>query len=340
MEAWSAQASPPHCALSFSPFVCTLQVRDVLRAGVDLDCSGELLRSHAEAALREGVISQDDIDGALRNSLRVRMRLAHFDPDYARSPLHRIDPATTLCSDEGRALARDGAAQAVVLLKNDVLPASATAEIDLGLLDSFSSSSSSRRLPLPAGRGRGNGGNGGNGGFGLGGIGLGGGGGGSAASIAVIGPNANLSMTIAGYYGPANACDGPNGRWPTIVDAVANHAGGAVTTARGVPSCAANATEAIASGMIDEAVALARAADTVVLALGTDLDWAREGADATSLELSSGQFELLERVAAAAAEPLVVVVMTATPLDLTRLLAHPRVGAIVHAGFPSAQVEP
>ena len=26
-------------------------------------------------------------------------------------------------------------------------------------------------------------------------------------SIAVLGPNSNLSMTIAGYYGPANACD-------------------------------------------------------------------------------------------------------------------------------------
>ena len=49
------------------------------------------------------------------------------------------------------------------------------------------------------------------------------------------------------------------------------------------------------------------------------------------------QFELLERVAAAAADPVVVVLMTATPLDLTRLLAHPRVGAILHAGFPSAQ---
>ena len=154
----------------------------------------------------------------------------------------------------------------------------------------------------------------------------------AAGTVALIGPNVNLSMSIAGYYGPANAC-GPR-RWPTMVDAVANHADGGVSYARGVPSVSSNDTS-----LIDEAVRVAAAAGTVVCVVGSDLSQAREGLDATSLALSRAQLELVDRVAAAAVEPVVVVLLTATPLDISPLLANPRVGAIVLAGFPSVQGE-
>jgi len=75
-----------------------------------------------------------------------------------------------------------------------------------------------------------------------------------------------------------------------------------------------------------------------VLAVGTDLTWAREEQDATSIEFTAAQKELIGKVAEAAKKPVLVVVMTATPLDLTDVLANPKVGSIMHLGQPSVSV--
>ena len=61
----------------------------------------------------------------------------------------------------------------------------------------------------------------------------------------------------------------------------------------------------------------AAAADTVILALGTDTYTAGEGHDATSISLTPAQTELLNRVAAASKSPIIVVMLTATPLDIS-----------------------
>ena len=62
------------------------------------------------------------------------------------------------------------------------------------------------------------------------------------------------------------------------------------------------------------AVSLAKTADRVVLALGTDLSngkgGAHEGVDASTLLLSPEQTTLLDQVTAVAAKPVVVVLMT------------------------------
>jgi len=47
---------------------------------------------------------------------------------------------------------------------------------------------------------------------------------------------------------------------------------------------------------------------------------------------------LIEQVAAAAKKPIVVVLLTATPLDVSALLANPKVGAVLHTGQPSVTV--
>ena len=157
----------------------------------------------------------------------------------------------------------------------------------------------------------------------------------NVGTIAVIGPNANLSLTLAGYYGPANACpDGDGRRWPNLVDAIGTYAP-RVVTALGIPSALSNDTSGIAA-----AAQLVRDAHAslVVAVLGSDLSLAREGDDATSLALPPPQLALVDRLAAAAPSPLVVVLLTATPLDVSRLLSDPRIGAVIHAGFPSVQV--
>ena len=85
-----------------------------------------------------------DVEARIRNLMRVRFRLGHFDPP---GPLQAIKPSV-VCSEESIALAEDGAVQGATLLKN-----------------------AGRTLPLAAGK---------------------------TKSVAVIGPNANLSETLAG----------------------------------------------------------------------------------------------------------------------------------------------
>lgn len=100
----------------------------------------------------------------------------------------------------------------------------------------------------------------------------------------------------------------------------------------GVPSVSSSDTSGVLA-----AAKLASEADAVVLALGTDLSLAAEGRDAVEITLPPGQKKLLEVVAFAAKRPVVVVMLTAVPLDLSELLASSEVGAILHVGQPAVQ---
>merc|ERR1719433_1914992 len=80
---------------------------------------------------------------------------------------------------------------------------------------------------------------------------------------------------------------------------------------------------------------MAKAADTVVLAMGTDLSWSREGHDATNITFTDAQAELISHVAAASSKPVILVMQTATPLDLSAQLKNDKIGAILHLGQPS-----
>ena len=75
-------------------------------------------------------------------------------------------------------------------------------------------------------------------------------------------------------------------------------------------------------------MALAKNVDTVVLALGTDLTMAHEAKDATSLLLSDAQSALVTAVTAVANHPVICVVFTGVPLDISELLENKNVGAV------------
>jgi beta-D-xylosidase 4 len=124
-------------------------VRDILRAGTDVDCGG-FIGANAQSALTAGTITEADIDERLVNLFKVRIRLAHFDP---LNPLDDIS-SDEICSDYAIETSMDGARQSAALLKN------------VG-----------NTLPLSSG-----------------------------GSFAVLGPNANLSESDTGYYGPHNCC--------------------------------------------------------------------------------------------------------------------------------------
>lgn len=91
-----------------------------LRAGVDSftdhGTDGSRIAERVRGALARGLASEADIDAAVRRQLSVRFRLGEFDP--------HLDPYSDtkdFDTPAHRALAREAAEQAVVLLKNDGL---------------------------------------------------------------------------------------------------------------------------------------------------------------------------------------------------------------------------
>ncbi|MGQ5223747.1 glycoside hydrolase family 3 C-terminal domain-containing protein [Streptomyces sp. yara] len=91
-----------------------------LRAGVDSftdhGTDSSKIVARIKGALEQGLLSEEDVDRAVRRQLSVRFRLGEFDPD--RDPYAGERAFDT---PEHRALAREAAEQAVVLLRNDGL---------------------------------------------------------------------------------------------------------------------------------------------------------------------------------------------------------------------------
>ena len=90
-----------------------------LKAGCDIECG--TIYYALPRALKEGLITEADLDRALRHALTARFRLGMFDPD-ARVPYAQI-PFSKLDAPENGTLALTAARESIVLLKNDgVLP--------------------------------------------------------------------------------------------------------------------------------------------------------------------------------------------------------------------------
>ncbi|MET7296458.1 glycoside hydrolase family 3 C-terminal domain-containing protein [Streptomyces griseoloalbus] len=95
-------------------------VAAALRAGVDSftdhGTDSSTIIGRVEGALEQGLLTEADVDTAVRRQLSVRFRLGEFDPG--------ADPYAgeqAFDTPEHRALAQEAAEQAVVLLKNDDL---------------------------------------------------------------------------------------------------------------------------------------------------------------------------------------------------------------------------
>jgi beta-glucosidase len=97
-----------------------------VKAGIDsLTDDAELMKSSIREALDAGLLEERDLDAALRNTFRVRIRLGEFDPGE-RNPYASINESAILRPEHAE-LAREAARKAVVLLKNEggLLPLSA-----------------------------------------------------------------------------------------------------------------------------------------------------------------------------------------------------------------------
>ncbi|MBL7965755.1 MAG: beta-glucosidase BglX [Prolixibacteraceae bacterium] len=93
-----------------------------LNAGVDMDMVSDGLLTTLEASLKEGKITQQQIDQACRRILEAKYKLGLFDDPYRYCDVNRSK--TEVFTPENRQVAREIAAQTFVLLKNDgqILP--------------------------------------------------------------------------------------------------------------------------------------------------------------------------------------------------------------------------
>jgi beta-glucosidase len=94
--------------------------REALSAGVDMEMVSRLYGQHAANLIKEGKLTQKNVDEAVRRILRIKFRLGLFERPYADEDLER----RVIFNSAYIAAARELAARSMVLLKNDnqVLP--------------------------------------------------------------------------------------------------------------------------------------------------------------------------------------------------------------------------
>ncbi len=88
-----------------------------LKAGLDMDMVGEGFLTTLQKSLKEGKVSEEDINRACRNVLEAKYKLGLFDDPYRY--IDDARPEKDILTEANRALAREIATETFVLLKND-----------------------------------------------------------------------------------------------------------------------------------------------------------------------------------------------------------------------------
>ncbi|KAK7275747.1 hypothetical protein RIF29_16869 [Crotalaria pallida] len=142
-------------------------------------------------------------------------------------------------------------------------------------------------------------------------------------SLAVIGPNANASSlaVLGNYFG--RPC-----KLVTLLQGFQHYARNAVYH----PGC--NDGPQCASAQIEQAVEVAKKADYVVLIMGLDQSQERESHDRDQLDLPGKQQELINSVAKASKRPVILVLLSGGPVDITFAKFDNKIGGILWAGYP------
>eukprot|EP00850_Spirogloea_muscicola_P007060 SM000035S13040 [mRNA] locus=s35:66691:73261:+ [translate_table: standard] len=153
-------------------------------------------------------------------------------------------------------------------------------------------------------------------------------------SIAVIGPHADATAAMLGNYeGVACQIVTPAqglGR-SSPIKLVKGCADVACTSPETSQQIQVAATAAVAVCLLKLLQATAAA---TVLVMGLDATQEREGLDRTSLLLPGFQSKLITTVAAAARGPVILVLLSGGPLDITAHKANKNIDAILWAGYP------
>ncbi|KAJ6307117.1 hypothetical protein OIU78_022240 [Salix suchowensis] len=141
-------------------------------------------------------------------------------------------------------------------------------------------------------------------------------------SLAVIDPNADSVQTLLGNYA------GPPCKFVTPLRALQSYIKHTIP----YPGCD---SVQCSSASIDGAVNVAKGADHVVLLMGLDdTDQEKEGLDRVDLVLPGKQEELIISVAKAAKNPIVLVLLSGGPVDISFAKNDRNIGSILWAGYP------
>ncbi|KAM1465291.1 hypothetical protein FF1_043873 [Malus domestica] len=142
-----------------------------------------------------------------------------------------------------------------------------------------------------------------------------------AISLAVIGPLANASEALLGNY------HGLPCKSVTPLEALQDYAKNMISN----PGCD---SVQCPQASFDEAVGMAKEADYLVLIVGLDQSQEREGHDRLHLELPGKQQQLITSVAKVAKKPVVLVILSGGPVDISFAKLDKKVGSILWAGYP------
>ncbi|KAL0384508.1 UNVERIFIED_CONTAM: Beta-xylosidase/alpha-L-arabinofuranosidase 2 [Sesamum radiatum] len=139
-------------------------------------------------------------------------------------------------------------------------------------------------------------------------------------SMAVIGPNANVTHTMLGNY-EGSPCkyttplQGLTASVPTVYQ----------------PGCA---DVSCATAQVDDAKKIASTADAVVLVMGSDQSIERESLDRVNITLPGEQQNLITEVAKVSKGPVILVIMSGGGMDVQFAKDDPKITSILWVGFP------
>lgn len=252
-----------------------------LNAGGDMDMTGGCYAEALAEEVKAGRVPMSALDTAVRRVLKAKFRLGLFDNPYVdENAMSRLRAAKDA---EWCALAKECAEKSIVLLKNDGI------------------------LPLRPGYGK----------------------------IALIGPFGDNENEMRGCW----VGHGWDHGVVTLADSLREIYGERLTVVKGCEVLETAATRTLQDGTvvvdehagngergtgngergIDEAVAAAKAADVVIMAIGEHAGWTGENQSRADLSLTGRQQELFDRVSAVAKRKIISVVFSGRALSINKV---------------------
>ncbi|KAI8005237.1 putative beta-D-xylosidase 2 [Camellia lanceoleosa] len=140
-------------------------------------------------------------------------------------------------------------------------------------------------------------------------------------TVAVIGPNSDVTVTMLGNYAGV-ACG-----YTTPLQGIGRYV-------RTIHQSGCDSVACSNNQLFGVAETAARQADATVLVMGLDQSIETEFKDRVGLLLPGPQQELVSRVAMASRGPVVLVLMSGGPIDVSFAKNDPRIGAILWVGYP------
>ena len=288
----------------------TEAAQHALSAGTDMEMVSQFYSKHVGDLLRQGKLSRQTLDEAVRRILRIKFRLGLFERPYADEARER----TAVFNSANVAAAREIAARSMVLLKNerDTLPLNKEVK-SIAVIGPLADDPRAM-LGSWAGDGR------------------------ADDTVTLL---AGIKQKLPGatiLHAKGVAIEGPGvtGNYDARPPANEN-AGGTNVSSAANTQAARIATTPVGPNSIEEAMQVARQADVVVLAVGETAEMSGEAASRTSLDLPGRQLELV-RAIHSLGKPYVVVLMNGRPLTINWLADNSP--AILETWFAGTQAGP